>query len=94
MDRRSFFRLGAAALASAALKEAIPFGRVWSFPSKIVFPELPLAFHPDAFKIAMMAPKCPYTGPISERPYIIFSEILSYDEFAKRYPPSAHTSNA
>jgi hypothetical protein len=39
MNRRSFFRFLGAAAATLALSEAIPFGRVWSFPSKIVVPE-------------------------------------------------------
>jgi hypothetical protein len=40
MDRRNFFRLLAGAAGAIALEEAIPFGRVWSFPSKIVVPKL------------------------------------------------------
>lgn len=39
MNRRSFFRFLGAGAATLALSEAIPFGRVWSFPSKIVVPE-------------------------------------------------------
>jgi hypothetical protein len=41
MERRRFFKLLGSTVAGAALEEAIPFGRVWSFPSKIVIaPEL------------------------------------------------------
>lgn len=36
MNRRSFLRSAVAAVGGIALEEAIPFGRVWSFPSKIV----------------------------------------------------------
>jgi len=36
MDRRKFFGLLGAGVAGVALSEAIPLGRVWSFPSKIV----------------------------------------------------------
>lgn len=36
MDRRNFFKLFTAGIAGLALKEAIPFGRVWSFPSSII----------------------------------------------------------
>lgn len=39
MDRRGFLKFLGAGAASAA----IPFGRVWSFPSKIVIPSLSLA---------------------------------------------------
>jgi hypothetical protein len=39
VNRRSFFRFLGAGAATLALSEAIPFGRVWSFPSKIVVPE-------------------------------------------------------
>jgi hypothetical protein len=43
VNRRSFFRFLGAGAATLALSEAIPFGRVWSFPSKIVVPEMPVA---------------------------------------------------
>jgi hypothetical protein len=36
MDRRKFILLMSASAAGIALDQAIPFGRVWSFPSKIV----------------------------------------------------------
>jgi hypothetical protein len=35
MDRRKFLSLMSASAAGIALDQAIPFGRVWSFPSKI-----------------------------------------------------------
>lgn len=38
MNRRSFLRSLGAAVAGISLGEAIPFNRVWSFPSKIVVP--------------------------------------------------------
>lgn len=38
MNRRGFLGMLGAAVAGIALKEAIPLGRVWSFPSKIVIP--------------------------------------------------------
>jgi hypothetical protein len=38
MNRRNFFSLLAAGVAGIALEQAIPFGRVWSFPKKIVLP--------------------------------------------------------
>ena len=42
MNRRNFLSLFSAGVAGIALKEAIPLGRVWSFPKKIVIarPEL------------------------------------------------------
>jgi hypothetical protein len=40
MDRRGFLKLFGMATAGLALKEAIPFGRVWSFPSAIVIPTI------------------------------------------------------
>lgn len=36
MDRRGFFKLFGAGVAGIALEQAIPLGRVWSFPSRIV----------------------------------------------------------
>jgi hypothetical protein len=47
MNRRSFFRFLGAGAATLALSEAIPFGRVWSFPSKIVVPENPFLTFTD-----------------------------------------------
>jgi len=38
MNRRSFLTGLAALVGGIALEEAIPFNRVWSFPSKIVYP--------------------------------------------------------
>lgn len=39
MDRRGFFKVLGIGLGGIALEQAIPFGRVWSFPSEIVIPE-------------------------------------------------------
>jgi hypothetical protein len=36
MNRREFFKRAGLAIGGIALEEAIPFGRVWSFPSTIV----------------------------------------------------------
>lgn len=36
MDRRGFLALLGSAVAGIALEQAIPLGRVWSFPKKIV----------------------------------------------------------
>jgi hypothetical protein len=38
VNRRGFLGMLAAGLAGAAIAEQIPFGRVWSFPSKIIVP--------------------------------------------------------
>ena len=40
MNRRNFLSLLSSGVAGIALKEAIPFNRVWSFPKKIVRPKL------------------------------------------------------
>ena len=40
MDRRGFLKLFSAGIAGIALTEAIPLGRVWSFPSAIIIPEI------------------------------------------------------
>jgi len=42
MNRRNFLSLFSAGIASIALEQAIPLGRVWSFPKKLVIPELSL----------------------------------------------------
>lgn len=40
MNRRGFLGGLAALVAGVAIEQAIPLGRVWSFPSKIVIPGL------------------------------------------------------
>ena len=40
MNRRNFLSLFSAGVASIALEQAIPLGRVWSFPKKIVIPNV------------------------------------------------------
>ena len=42
MNRRNFLSLFSAGVAGIALEQAIPLGRVWSFPKEIVIPPLPL----------------------------------------------------
>ena len=39
MNRRNFLSLFSAGVAGVALEQAIPFGRVWSFPKEIVVPK-------------------------------------------------------
>jgi hypothetical protein len=39
VNRRGFFKFLGIGVAGIALEQAIPLGRVWSFPSKIVIPE-------------------------------------------------------
>jgi len=39
MERRGFLKALGMLAGGIALEQAIPFGRVWSFPSKIVIPE-------------------------------------------------------
>jgi hypothetical protein len=40
MKRRAFLQLLTAGIGGIALEQAIPFNRVWSFPSKILIPEV------------------------------------------------------
>lgn len=40
MNRRNFLFLFGAGVAGIAIQQAIPFGRVWSFPKEIVVPEV------------------------------------------------------
>ena len=46
MNRRSFLSLFGVGVAGLALEQAIPLGRVWSFPKKIIVPwhEFPLPY--------------------------------------------------
>lgn len=44
MNRRNFFTSLTAGVAGLALNEAIPFGRVWSFPSNLVIARHPFNF--------------------------------------------------
>ena len=39
MNRRNFLSLLTAGVAGIALDQAIPLGRVWSFPKKIIIPQ-------------------------------------------------------
>ena len=39
MNRRNFLSLLSAGVAGIALEQAIPLGRVWSFPKEIVIPK-------------------------------------------------------
>ena len=39
MNRRGFFKLFGLGIAGIALEQAVPLGRVWSFPSEIMIPE-------------------------------------------------------
>jgi hypothetical protein len=41
MNRRNFLSLFGAGVAGIALEQAIPFARVWSFPTEIVVPSFP-----------------------------------------------------
>lgn len=56
MERRNFLRLFGGAVAGIALDQAIPLGRVWSFPKKIVFADVDvirrLYFEPAIRQIA------------------------------------------
>ena len=38
MDRRGFLKFFSAGVAGIALEQAVPLGRVWSFPKEIVVP--------------------------------------------------------
>ena len=40
MNRRNFLSLFSAGVAGIALEQAIPLGRVWSFPKEIVVPKI------------------------------------------------------
>jgi hypothetical protein len=60
MNRRSFLGLLGGTVAGLALEQAVPLGRVWSFPSKIIISEpvtIPCAgaglFRPGDFLIVM-----------------------------------------
>ena len=48
MNRRNFLSLFSAGVAGIALEQAIPLGRVWSFPKEIVIPP-ERAMHVDDF---------------------------------------------
>ncbi len=46
MNRRNFLSLFSAGVAGIALEQAIPLGRVWSFPKEIVIPEYNVFLEP------------------------------------------------
>lgn len=49
MNRRGFLSLLGGVFAAGALNEVIPFGRVWSFPSKITVPTLTIEEFTEAY---------------------------------------------
>jgi hypothetical protein len=49
MNRRHFLSLFSAGVAGIALEQAIPLGRVWSFPKEIVIPEMSFMGFDPAF---------------------------------------------
>lgn len=52
MNRRGFLQVLSAGVAGIALEQAIPFGRVWSFPTEIRrYCGIDLAFGSDSFII-------------------------------------------
>lgn len=51
MDRRGFFKLFSLGVAGIALEQAIPLGRVWSFPKKIVLAGIDLAVPDSEFSV-------------------------------------------
>lgn len=54
MNRRSFLGWLGAGVAGIALEKAIPFGRVWSFPKKIIVPNDGMLVGTDfAFRVPM-----------------------------------------
>lgn len=46
MNRRNFLSLFGAGVAGIAFEQAIPLGRVWSFPKEIVIPQLHVVTNP------------------------------------------------
>ena len=73
MNRRNFLSLFSAGVAGIALEQAIPLGRVWSFPKEIVVGGVDCAFGPDATVI--MVP----TFSIAQRFEI--GDIVSFPAF-------------
>lgn len=51
MDRRGFLKLFGVGVAGLALEQAIPFGRVWSFPKEIVIGKTLSVRFPPRFEI-------------------------------------------
>jgi hypothetical protein len=47
VDRRGFFKLFGLGIGGIALEQAIPFNRVWSFPTKIMLPVHPFDFRAE-----------------------------------------------
>jgi hypothetical protein len=74
MNRRSFFKCLGAGAATLALSEAIPFGRVWSFPSKIVVPENPFLTFTDLATL-----EAQYLAPAAKQMAREMDEILLRD---------------
>jgi len=49
MNRRNFLSLFSAGIAGIALEQAIPLGRVWSFPKTLIIPPKTLIIPPNNF---------------------------------------------
>jgi hypothetical protein len=90
MNRRSFFRFLGAGAATLALSEAIPFGRVWSFPSKIVVPQRSLVGSMLNIRIPMRFEIGDLISIGSSGPYVVTRVAESDNEIDLYCPTKGH----
>ncbi len=107
MNRRNFLSLISAGVAGIALEQAIPLGRVWSFPKEIVIPEFFAGFDPDSGedRVAYIRRALSFGDPYTyaairaagwKFPRIVSVETItgkySLPKFTAAFPPdSSHT---
>jgi hypothetical protein len=65
IDRRRFLGFLGAGVAGVALEQAIPFGRVWSFPKEILRFQDPFQLYPIGSVIQIRMPQRYMVGPCS-----------------------------
>lgn len=88
MERRSFLRGLAAIVGGLALEEAIPLGRVWSFPSKIIIPQKQIEAVSIGHVLKMMESIRPHL------PRLYVNENMLHHHLSSKHPESPINSKS
>jgi hypothetical protein len=78
MNRRHFLSVLSAGIAGVVFEEAIPLGRVWSFPKKIVVPNKP-------FVMASKSPAIPLSPTIPLWPEFEIGDVITIADWPGQF---------